>query len=162
MIFLLMYDYDTGHLTEFGGLAITLNAKELETSLSEIQTYVKKRQKILDDYNKGQYGEEKYMEYMKENDSAMQSAIKNANSYRQAILSIIKDNAKAELDALTKVLQAREKAYKKKKEYYDYDKTLNEKNKDILLLQQQVAALENVNLKGCISYSNCWNPLRAI
>lgn len=140
----MMYDYDTGYLTEFGALAVTLNAKELNTSLDNIALYVKKRQQIIDDYNKGSFGQEKYDELMKENDASLQSAISNANSYRQAIISIIKEQAQAEQDALFKVIDARKEALKKKKEYYDYDKKLKSQTKEINLLQQQIAALDGV------------------
>ena len=140
----MMFDYDTGYLTDFGALAITLNAQELDSSLDNIASYVKKRQQIIDDYNKGKFGEEKYNELLSENDSSLQSAIQTADSYRQTIIQIITDQAKAEQEALFKVIDARKEALKKKKEYYDYDKQLKNQTQEINLLQQQIAALDGV------------------
>lgn len=140
----MMFDYDTGYLTDFGALAITLNAQELDSSLDNISSYVKKRQQIIDDYNKGKFGEEKYNELLSENDSSLQSAIQTADSYRQTIIQIITDQAKAEQEALFKVIDARKEALKKKKEYYDYDKQLKNQTQEINLLQQQIAALDGV------------------
>lgn len=55
------------------------------------------------------------------------NALKNANSYKQQILSIVKTQSQKEQDALFKVIDARKEALKKKKEYYDYDKQLKSK-----------------------------------
>ena len=140
----MMYDYDTGFLTEFGALSIVINAKELDTSLTTLKDYVKKRQQIMDDFKVDKFGQETYDKLMSENDSSLQSALKNAQSYQQAILGIIKSQAKAEQEALFKVIDARKDALKKKKDYYDYDKTLKNKTKEIDLLKQQIAALDGV------------------
>ena len=140
----MMYDYETGHLTEFGALSIVLNAKQLDTSLATLKDYVKKRQQIMDDFKADKFGQETYDKLMSENDSNLQNALKNAQSYQQAILGIIKKQAKAEQDALFKVIDARKDALKKKKDYYDYDKTLKNKTKEIDLLKQQIAALDGV------------------
>lgn len=140
----MMIDKDTGNLTEMGMLSIALNSNQLDTELGNIQTYVKKRQQIIDDFNNGKYGEKTYDELMSENDSAMQNAIQSANNYRNSILKIITSQAQAVQDALFKQIDAYKKALKKKKEYYDFDKQLKKKNSEIELLDQQIAALEGV------------------
>lgn len=140
----MMYDYDTGQLTDMGALSLTLNAQSMNDSLDTLQNYVKKRQQIIDDYNNKLFGEQKYDELMSENDSNIQNALKNANSYKQQILSIVKTQSQKEQDALFKVIDARKEALKKKKEYYDYDKQLKSKTKEINLLQQQIDALDGV------------------
>lgn len=140
----MMYDYETGHLTEFGALSIVLNAKQLDTSLNTLKDYVKKRQQIMDDFKADKFGEETYDKLMAENDASLQGALKDAQAYQQAIIGIIKDQAQAEQDALFKVIDARKDALKKKKDYYDYDKTIKNKSKEINLLKQQIAALDGV------------------
>ena len=140
----MMYDYETGHLTEFGALSIVLNAKQLDTSLTTLKDYVKKRQQIMDDFKADKFGQETYDKLMSENDSNLQNALKNAQSYQQAILGIIKKQAKAEQDALFKVIDARKDALKKKRDYYEYDRTITKKSKEIDLLKQQIAALDGV------------------
>lgn len=140
----MMYDYETGHLTEFGALSIVLNAKQLDTSLTTLKDYVKKRQQIMDDFKANKFGEETYDKLMAENDASLQGALKDAQAYQQAIIGIIKDQAQAEQDALFKVIDARKDALDKKKKYYDYDKTIKNKAKEINLLKQQIAALDGV------------------
>ena len=144
----MMIDKDTGNLTEMGALSITMNSQQLNTELNNLQTYVKKRQQIIDDFakgsNKSKYGEKTYDELMSENDSAMQESLKNANSYRQSIISIVTNQAKAVQDAMFKEIDARKKALKKKKEYYDYDKTIKKKTDEIELIKQQIRGLEGL------------------
>lgn len=140
----MMYDYETGHLTEFGALSIVLNAKQLDTSLTTLKDYVKKRQQIMDDFKADKFGEETYDKLMAENDASLQGALKDAQAYQQAIIGIIKDQAQAEQDALFKVIDARKDALKKKKDYYDYDKTIKNKSKEIDLLKQKIDALDGV------------------
>ena len=144
----MMIDKDTGNLTEMGALSITMNSQQLDTELNNLQTYVKKRQQIINDFangsNKSKYGEKTYDELMSENDSAMQESLKNANSYRQSIISIVTNQAKAVQDAMFKEIDARKKALKKKKEYYDYDKTIKKKTDEIELIKQQIRGLEGL------------------
>lgn len=144
----MMIDKDSGNLTEMGALSITMNSQQLNTELNNLQTYVKKRQQIMDDFangsSKSKYGEKTYDELMSENDSAMQESLKNANSYRQSIISIVTNQAKAVQDAMFKEIDARKKALKKKKEYYDYDKTIKKKTDEIELIKQQIRGLEGL------------------
>ena len=140
----MMYDYDTGQLTDMGALSLTLNAQSMNDSLDTLQNYVKKRQQIIDDYNNKLFGEQKYDELMSENDSNIQNALKNANSYKQQILSIVKTQSQKEQDALFKVIDARKDALKKKRDYWEYDKKIKSSTKEINLLQQQIDALDGV------------------
>lgn len=144
----MMIDKDTGNLTEMGALSITMNSQQLDTELNNLQTYVKKRQQIMDDFangsSKSKYGEKTYDELMSENDSAMQESLKNANNYRQSIISIVINQAKAVQNAMFKEIDARKKALKKKKEYYDYDKTIKKKTDEIELIKQQIRGLEGL------------------
>lgn len=145
----MMYDYDTGQLTDMGALSLTLNAKSMNDSLDNLQQYVNKRRQIIDDFANGdkdlsKYGEKTYDELMSENDSNIQNALKNANSYKQQILSIVKTQSQKEQDALFKVIDARKEALKKKRDYYEYDKKIKSSTKEINLLQQQIDALDGV------------------
>lgn len=144
----MMVDKDTGNLTEMGALSIAMNSQQLDIELNNLQTYVKKRQQIINDFangsNKSKYGEKTYDELMAENDSAMQYSLKNANSYREAIINIVTNQAKAVQDAMFKEIDAYKKAKKKQKEYYDYDKTISKKTDEIELIKQQIRGLEGL------------------
>ena len=65
-------------------------------------------------------------------------------SYISEIIDMNKKLAQSELDALLKLIDARNDALIAKKNYYDYDKTIKDKTKDIQALQAQIGALEGV------------------
>ena len=140
----MLYDYDSGQLTEMGMLSLALNKGDLDRNINNLQLYVKKRQEIINDYNAGKFGEETFNEKMKEVESNIQSYISAVDSARNKVLTIIKNQSKAELDAIEKVIDARKDALKSKKDYDDYDKSLKNKNKEINALKMQIAALNDV------------------
>ena len=53
-------------------------------------------------------------------------------------------SGKAVQDAMFKEIDARKKALKKKKEYYDYDKTIKKKTDEIEFIKQQIRGLEGL------------------
>lgn len=141
----MMYDYDTGRLTELGALSLTLNSSELQTQLNNLKDYVKKRQDIINKYNQNEIGEAEYDEMVSDVESDIQDALSNANSIRGAILDIIENTGESQLNALKKSMDAWSDALSKKKDYYDYDKELKDQTKSIQLLEQQIAALDGVS-----------------
>ena len=140
----MMYDYDTGKLTETGALALILNNNALDTSIAKLNKYAQERQRIMDDYANGLFGKETFDKLMDDVSSNINSTLGEIDKSRNNILTIIKDQTKAELDALNKVISKRQESLQKKKSYYDYDRQLSDKNKDIQLLQQQIEALNGV------------------
>lgn len=60
------------------------------------------------------------------------------------INGIVINQAKAVQDAMFKEIDARKKALKKKKEYYDYDKTIKKKTDEIEFIKQQIRGLEGL------------------
>lgn len=140
----MMFDND-GLLTEYGALALQENATALDENIKNLQTYMKERKKIQDDYYiYEKYGQEKFDELMAQNQKNLEDSLKNANTYRQAILDIIKKQSEEEVKAINKVIDKRKEALQKKKDYYDWDKTLKGKTKDIQQLEAQIAALSGV------------------
>ena len=140
----MMFDND-GLLTEYGALALQENAAALDENIKNLQTYMKERKQIQDNYYiYEKYGQEKFDELMAQNQKNLEDSLKNANTYRQAILDIIKKQSEEEVKAINKVIDKRKEALQKKKDYYDWDKTLKGKTKDIQQLEAQIAALSGV------------------
>lgn len=65
--------------------------------------------------------------------------------YLDSIKDMYKTIAQEELNSLFELIDARSDALDKKKEYYDYDKTIKSKTKDIRSLESQIAALDGVS-----------------
>lgn len=135
-------DKNTGLLTESGALAITLDVDDINASTENLKTYIKERQQIINDYNAGKFGEAEYNQKLKDVDANIKSTTSNIYSSRNSILELVKSQSQAELDVLNKVIDKRKEALSAKKNYYDYDKTLKNKTKDIEVLERQIAALE--------------------
>lgn len=135
-------DKNTGLLTESGALSITLDVDDINASTENLKTYIKERQQIINDYNAGKFGEDEYNQKLKDVDENIKSTTANIYSSRNSILELVKSQSQAELDVLNKVIDKRKEALSAKKNYYDYDKTLKNKTKDIEVLERQIAALE--------------------
>lgn len=135
-------DKNTGLLTESGALSITLDVDDINASTENLKTYIKERQQIINDYNAGKFGEDEYNQKLKDVEANIKSTTANIYSSRNSILELVKSQSQAELDVLNKVIDKRKEALSAKKNYYDYDKTLKNKTKDIEVLERQIAALE--------------------
>ena len=135
-------DKNTGLLTESGALSITLDVDDINASTENLKTYIKERQQIINDYNAGKFGEDEYNQKLKDVDANIKTTTTNIYSSRNSILELVKSQSQAELDVLNKVIDKRKEALSAKKNYYDYDKTLKNKTKDIEVLERQIAALE--------------------
>ena len=137
----IMFD-DDGRLTEMGMLSMALNVNELNKNTENLQTAIKKRQELLNDSS---MGAEKHDEMLSQAESEINEYISAISNARDKIIDIVKQQSEAEKDALFDVIDARKTALEKKKDYYEYDKTLKSKTKEINLLKQQIAALDGVS-----------------
>lgn len=135
-------DKNTGLLTEWGATSVMLNRNQFAENQKELKTLLDEQKQIEADYAAGNFGEKTYNEKMKNVKSQQNSLISSQSSLQNEMLSLIKNQAQAELDVLNKVISKRKEALSAKKEYYDYDKTLKNKTKDIQTLERQIAALE--------------------
>lgn len=140
-------DKNTGLLTELGATSVMLNRNQFSANQKEIQKLLEKENDVKKRYANGEdmsseFGEKTYDEYIKDIQSKYNSLISSNSSLQNDMLSLIKNQAQAELDVLNKVISKRKEALSEKEKYYDYDKTLKNKTKDIQTLERQIAALE--------------------
>ena len=135
-------DKNTGLLTEWGATSVMLNRNQFSANQEEMRKLLEEKKQIEKDYAAGNFGEKTYDEKMKNVQSQFNSLISSNSSLQNEMLSLVKTQAQAELDALNKVISKRKEALSAKKNYYDYDKTLKDKTKDIQILERQAAALQ--------------------
>lgn len=140
-------DKNTGLLTELGATSVMLNRNQFSANQKEIQKLLEKENDVKKRYANGEdmsseFGEKTYDEYIKDIQSKYNSLISSNSSLQNDMLSLVKNQAQAELDVLNKVISKRKEALSAKKDYYDYDKTLKDKTKDIQILERQAAALQ--------------------
>lgn len=140
---------DDGRITDFGITALAMDVKEYESYLDSMGTLLQKRQKYIeafgagDNENQTKYSQKEFDEDMSAIQKDIQDLLKNADSARKSIIDMVVKTSKAEVDALMEAIDARQKLLRKQKDYYDYDKSLKDKTKDIQLLEQQERALQN-------------------
>lgn len=142
---------NTGQLTDMGAMSVMLTSQEFSANQEalvknmEAQEQAKRdRQKNKDAGGKKGVGltEKEYDERMSKLKSEQNTLLQNGMSLRQEQINLIISQAQAELDILNKTISKRKEALKAKKDYYDYDKTLKNKTKDIQTIERQIAALE--------------------
>lgn len=139
---------DDGNMTEFGFASVALNVRQYESDLSSIETLLQKREQMIADYNDGfnnkGYSKNEFDEDMQQITSDILSLLGDANSTRKAIVEMVIKQSEEELNKINELIEARQELLNKQKEYYDYDKTLKSKTKDLQLLEQQIRALDGV------------------
>ena len=145
---------DDGKFTNAGLVSLDQTMKTYQSNQQDLDTALKQRQSYIDRFNAvNEDGTKKYPEYSKQdfdNDmqnvtTTIQESIAATNASRQEAINMIAAQAKAELDALNKVIDARKEALQKKEEYYEYDKKIKSQTNDLKSLEAQINALENVD-----------------
>lgn len=141
------YD-EQGRFTNFGFTNMAYDAKEYVAGTAEIRTLLQKREQILKQYNNGDndtaYSQEEFENDLSEINKKIREQMTTNDSYRRKVISDILNQAKAELDYTNKLIDAESERWKKQKSYYDWDKQVKSKTKDIELLKQQIKAIEGV------------------
>ena len=139
-----MYFDSDGKITEYGVSQLANLVGEYENARKEVQNYSDDIANLNDLYAKGYYTQEEYNEKLGELQKSLMDSASDMKSAMKEIMDMYKDMAQSELDNLFKIIDARNEALSAKKEYYDFDKTISSKTKDIQALQAQIAALEGV------------------
>lgn len=137
-------DQDGIYMTDRGYAELSLIAQQIGTTQGKIADYRKALDKLQAEYKSGNISLETFNDTSREYIGIIQSSVQAVDGYKDAIIDLYKTQISNENDALQKVIDLRKKALSAKKAYYDYDKSLSEKNKDIAQLRAQVAALQGV------------------
>ena len=132
-------------ITDAGNAQILLNVQKINQAQEAISNYKKEMAGLETMYKNGQMSEEDYLSKKREIIEAQQKEASTVKDSRNAILQIYKDSLQKENDLLQKNITKRKEALQNKKDYYNYDKTLKEKNKNINILKNEIAALEGTS-----------------
>ena len=136
---------DDGSFSEQGIAKIALTMKNLEEAKSSVDDYKKEIDALNEAHKQGKYNDDEYAEKLRELTDDYQNATSEVNNYTEAIKDLYKNQAQEELNALNELIDTRSEALQKKKEYYDFDKTIKSKTKDITAMQMQIEALNGVS-----------------
>lgn len=136
-----------GNLTNMGIAKFSTLSQELNNVKSNIKTtqdemlrLIKERNDFLSGIDNG-YSEEEFEEDIEQLNQELMSELSESKSIVDSMVNLYLSQQQKVIDALKEEIEERSNALKKKKEYYDYDKTIRTKTKDIQALEAQKAAL---------------------
>lgn len=115
----MLYDKDTGKLTDFGMVKLSTSVDSYKNNLEQIRVYKNKIAEINRQYNNGDndgYNYDEYIDDLTKAQQALQGVVADTKSSEREIIGIIQGQYRAELDALEKVIDKRSEALQKKKE----------------------------------------------
>lgn len=133
---------DDGEITDAGYSSLLLYTEAIDSSKKKISNYLEGIKDIEDQFKAGIIDEETYNDKLKEYTDGIRTETKTIKGYRDSVLDIYESQLSAENDALNDLISKQKEALQNKKDYYDYDKTLKNKNKNISSIKAQIAALE--------------------
>lgn len=133
---------DDGSMTKQGLANIALLNKASEATKQQLANDKTQLETIQQMYDNDLLTEDQYKQYIKDINSDIQKSSKAIYSYQQSLMQVYLDQISKENDYLQENINKRKTALTAKKDYYDYDKTLKSKNKDIDTIKAQIAALE--------------------
>lgn len=144
----MLFDPD-GNMTEYGITHAANLVKQYELARKEVQNYTEQIENLnklqKEGYYEAEKGSEEFQKKLNELQAAMLNSASSMKGFSDSIIGMYKNMAQAELDVLFALIDARNEALQAKKAYYDYDKTIRSKTRDIQSLQAQRAALEGID-----------------
>lgn len=133
---------DAGELTKQGAANIALINKGLNAEQQKIADYRAQLKNVQQEYNAGNLTKEQLKEYQKQYKDGIKESSQAIYSYNQEMLKMYEDQVSKENDLLKENVDIRQKAKDAKEDYYQFNKTIKSKNKDINAIKAQIAALE--------------------
>lgn len=136
---------DDGSFSNQGIAKIALTINQLEQARASVADYKSEIDALNKAHEDGSYNDDEYAEKLRELTEGYQGATSEVNQYIDAIKDLYKNQAQEELNVLNELIETRQEALEKKKSYYDYDRTIRNKTKDITAMQMQIEALNGVS-----------------
>lgn len=136
---------DDGSFTTNGLTNILLTQESIDATKQKIANYREGLNKLEEQYKNGCYSLDEYNEKSKQLLNGIQQESTALSELKQNMLDMYETQIKKENDLLQENIDKRKDALSAKEKYYDYDKTLKKKSKDINTLKSQIAALEGTS-----------------
>lgn len=124
---------------------IELIGQGMVQSRKKVEDYKTALAKLEQELRNGNITQAEYTEQSREFIGVIQDSVSNIENYKNALVDMYKEQQEKANDALQDEIALRQDALKKKKEYWDYNKSISSKNRDINAIKAQIAALEGVS-----------------
>ncbi len=136
--------YGDDGLTEYGKAKAALLVSQLENAQNKAEEYLELTKRINE--NQDTYASDTaYREALAEASRNYYDALSDAASVENAIMDLMRQSKEEEVSGWKDIISARKEALQAKKSYYDYDRSLKEKNKNIDSLRAELAALNDIS-----------------
>lgn len=136
---------DDGAFSTNGLTNILLVQEQIDVTKDKIANYREGLNKLDEMYKNGAIGPEYYKTKTDEMLKSLQQESATLADLKQNLLDMYTTQVTKENDLLQENIEKRKDALSAKEKYYDYDKTLKKKTKDINALKAQIAALEGTS-----------------
>lgn len=133
---------DDGSFTTNGLTNIALENQSIQANQKKIADWKQELAELQKAYNNHYITEEDFISQSESIVSNINQAAKDINSSQQNLISTYIDQITKENEYLQDNISKRKEALDAKKDYYDFDKTIKSKTKDINAIKAQIAALE--------------------
>lgn len=133
---------DDGSFTINGLTNIALENQSIQANQRKIADWKQELAELQKAYNNHYITEEDFISQSESIVSNINQAAKDINSSQQNLISTYIDQITKENEYLQDNISKRKEALDAKKDYYDFDKTIKSKTKDINAIKAQIAALE--------------------
>lgn len=139
-----IYD-DNVKLTDSGKTQLALMEQELISAKQKVANYNTAIEALAKDLAYDHITQAQFNEKLQEYQKDQMSAIKATKDARDAILDLVKDGITKESEAVQELIQKRKDDLSLQKEYYDFQKKMNDKSKEMNKIRAQIAAMEGDN-----------------
>ena len=139
-----IYD-DNVKLTDSGKTQLALMEQELISAKQKVVNYNTAIEALAKDLAHGNISQAQFNEKLQEYQKDQMSAVKATKEARDTILDLIKDGITKESEAVQELIQKRKDDLSLQKEYYDFQKKMNDKSKEMNKIRAQIAAMEGDN-----------------
>lgn len=132
----------SGNITANGQAGIMLYGTMINKNTDAMEDWRHAIEEVNNAYSSGRISEEKRNELVSEYTKNIQDAVAKNKEYANSLTEIYKKQLENENELLQTNINRRKEALQSKEDYYNYDRTLRDSNKDIQSLEAQIAALE--------------------
>lgn len=133
-----------GQFTDRGYAQMAIYAEQMDLAERNIRDAEVAMQILNAELSRGQINQEQFNEGIKEQTDIIQDASESLYDYKTKLADLYIKQITKENDMLQELIDKRKDALSAKKAYYDYDKQIKAKNKDIAQLRAQINALAGV------------------
>lgn len=140
---------DMGNWTDKGIASLGLLAQQMENAKFKSQQYSEAIEQLERDYAAGLYSTDEYNEHLNNLKDKQYEAIKSYEDAEDAIVDLnktrveaVKEGIQKEIDAYSELIEKKKESLNSDKDAYDFQKQVQESDKNIRDIERKIAALE--------------------